>query len=79
MSERHGQRWGWYLLLIIPFIATLFPQIYASATPTLWGFPFFYWWQLLWIVLTALITAFVFWLTPEEDAPEAQGEGGAAS
>lgn len=43
----------WYWLLIVPFIATLWPPFYAHADPPLFGFPFFYWYQLLWVVLTA--------------------------
>jgi len=26
---------------------------YARATPRLWGFPFFYWYQLLWLFIAA--------------------------
>ena len=26
---------------------------YADETPRLWGFPFFYWYQLLWVLLAA--------------------------
>ncbi|GGE26815.1 hypothetical protein GCM10011391_01450 [Pullulanibacillus camelliae] len=50
----------WYLLLIIPFIATLWPGIYAFDKPRLFGFPFFYWYQLIWVILTAVITAIVY-------------------
>jgi hypothetical protein len=30
--------------------------IYSRETPELWGFPFFYWYQLLWVLLTPLFT-----------------------
>jgi hypothetical protein len=53
-------RKGWYLLLIIPFIGTLFPSFYASVTPTLWGFPFFYWYQFLWVIISSIITLLVY-------------------
>lgn len=52
-----------YLLLIIPFIGTLFPSFYASTTPTLWGFPFFYWYQFLWVFISSIITGLVYLLT----------------
>ena len=29
---------------------------YSKETPRLWGFPFFYWWQFLWIPLATLMT-----------------------
>ncbi len=61
-SRRSGRRW-WYLVLIIPFIATLFPQFYSSNAPTLGGMPYFYWYQLLWVIITGLITIVVYYLT----------------
>ncbi|MCL6595033.1 MAG: DUF3311 domain-containing protein [Firmicutes bacterium] len=65
-----GSRW-WYLLLLLPFVATLLPPIYNRATPALAGLPFFYWYQLAWVVVSALITLLVYALTPER--PEARG------
>jgi hypothetical protein len=41
------------LLLIIPFIALLWVPFYNRDLPALFGFPFFYWYQLLWVPLTA--------------------------
>ena len=41
------------MLLVLPYLGLMFPQFYARATPELWGFPFFYWYQFLWVVLTA--------------------------
>jgi hypothetical protein len=55
--------WGWYLLLVIPFIGTLFPGMYNSIQPTLDGMPFYYWYQLLWVVITALLTLIVYLAT----------------
>src|SRR5690348_10434964 len=33
------------LLLLIPFIATLYPGFYNATSPDLGGIPFFYWYQ----------------------------------
>ncbi len=52
----------WLLLLLIPFIATLIPQFYNFTMPELGGIPFFYWYQLLWIILTGVIMGIVYWL-----------------
>ena len=60
-SRRGG--WGWYLLLIIPFIGTLFPGMYNALTPTLGGMPVYYWYQLLWVVITGLLTIVVYLAT----------------
>jgi hypothetical protein len=54
---------AWYLLLLLPFIGTLLPFIYNRASPSLFGLPFFYWYQLAWVVVTSLllgVIAFVF-------------------
>jgi peptidoglycan/LPS O-acetylase OafA/YrhL len=48
------------LLLIIPFIGTLWVSSYASLQPELWGIPFFYWYQFLWIAIGALLTIVVY-------------------
>jgi hypothetical protein len=48
------------LLLILPFIAVLWVPFYNSAEPMLYGVPFFYWYQLLWIILGAVIIGIVY-------------------
>lgn len=58
----NGRRW-WYLVLILPFLATLFPQIYNSSAPALGGMPYFYWYQLLWVVVAGVLTISVHYLT----------------
>ncbi len=60
-KSSRSRRW-WYLVLILPFLGTLFPQLYNSMTPTLGGIPFFYWYQLLWVIITGLLTILVFYL-----------------
>ena len=47
-------------MLLIPFVAMLWVPFYNSAEPSLSGIPFFYWYQLLWIVLSAVIIAIVY-------------------
>ena len=44
-----------YLLLAVPFIALLWVPFYNSPLPALGGIPFFYWYQLVWVPLTAAI------------------------
>lgn len=57
-SARRG-RWA-RLLLIVPFIALLFPTLYAHTEPRLAGIPFFIWYQFLWVVLGVTITGIVY-------------------
>ncbi len=53
-------RIGWKLLLFLPFLGLCFPQIYARATPALFGFPFFYWYQFVWVILASAIMGLVY-------------------
>ncbi|MCY0875756.1 MAG: DUF3311 domain-containing protein [Firmicutes bacterium] len=62
-SNRKKTSRGWYWLLLVPFIGTLWPPFFASETPTLGGFPFFYWYLFLWVIISALLTFFVYWMT----------------
>ncbi|MEP6482914.1 MAG: DUF3311 domain-containing protein [Rudaea sp.] len=41
------------LLLILPFIGLLWLPFYNSSEPQLWGFPFFYWYQFIWVFITS--------------------------
>ena len=53
------------LLLALPYLALLFPLVYARNTPALWGIPFFYWYQFLWVLLASAIIGLVFLRTEE--------------
>ncbi|CAB1127952.1 conserved protein of unknown function [Candidatus Hydrogenisulfobacillus filiaventi] len=62
-TPRAGRnRWALWLLLI-PFLTTVWPSLYAKATPAVAGFPFFYWYLIVWVVLVAAITGLVYYLT----------------
>jgi hypothetical protein len=41
------------ILVLIPIVALMWVPSYAKATPRLWGFPFFYWYQLMWLFIGA--------------------------
>jgi hypothetical protein len=44
------------VLLAIPIVALLSVNTFAKAEPTLAGFPFFIWYQFLWVFLCAACT-----------------------
>ncbi len=50
------------LLLLIPFVALLWPPFYNFDKPEFIGIPFFYWYQILWIILVAILMAIVYFL-----------------
>ncbi|MBV9672941.1 MAG: DUF3311 domain-containing protein [Verrucomicrobia bacterium] len=47
-------------LLLVPFAALLLPPLYNSVEPDIFGFPFFYWYQLLWVPITSLLIYIVY-------------------
>lgn len=50
----------WLFLLIIPVVLPLLPMIYNKVDPTLFGIPFFYWFQLAMVFVSAGITGLVY-------------------
>lgn len=59
-SVPRGARAAGTLLLLIPYVALLWLPFYNDTRPSLMGFPFFYWYQLLWVPLTSLILYVVY-------------------
>ena len=58
-SRRHGWQW----LFVIEFVLVLWPPFFNRMEPTLFGLPFFYWYQMAWVVLGALSTVIVYFAT----------------
>jgi Protein of unknown function (DUF3311) len=52
--------WKWCLLLLLPYVGLLWLPFYAKALPELWGIPFFYWYQFVWVFITMILTEFVY-------------------
>jgi hypothetical protein len=63
-AGQSGWSW-WYLLLVIQFIVSLWVPFYNRIDPTWIGIPFFYWYQMLWVILGAILTAIVYFATDE--------------
>jgi Protein of unknown function (DUF3311) len=51
------------VFLIAPFVALLWVPSYSKDKPRLGGFPFFYWYQLLWVIITAVLIGLAYLLT----------------
>jgi uncharacterized protein DUF3311 len=45
------------VLLAAAVVGTLWVPFYNRATPALGGFPFYYWYQLLWVPVVAVLSA----------------------
>ncbi|MGW0118332.1 DUF3311 domain-containing protein [Streptomyces sp. NPDC003327] len=51
------------LCLFAPFVAMLWVSSYAKVEPLFAGIPFFYWYQMLWVVISTALTmvAYKLW------------------
>jgi Protein of unknown function (DUF3311) len=58
----------WILLLVAPFVGMLWVPFYNADEPRLWGFPYFYWYQFVWIGIGALITTIVYFATRDAES-----------
>jgi len=67
----------WHLLLVVPFVGTLWVPFYDAVEPRLGGVPYFYWYQFLWIGIGAVLTAVVYFATrePEPKADDGDDDG----
>lgn len=67
------------LCLFIPFVAMLWVGSYARTGPELIGMPFFYWYQMAWVLISAVLTSVAYQLVKRDEAARraARGEDGA--
>jgi hypothetical protein len=62
--KRHWLR----ILFVLPFISMLWVSSYNKIEPEIWGFPFYYWYQLLWVLISAAIAGAVYLVEHRSDA-----------
>ncbi|WP_100498309.1 DUF3311 domain-containing protein [Geodermatophilus chilensis] len=68
--------WNW--LLLVPIVVPLLVPLYNREEPTLFGWPFFYWMQLLFVGLGVLTTVVVYRATRRGRTDSATTRGGDA-
>ncbi len=54
-----GRRIRWYYILLLVPLVLLWLPFANRIEPALGGVPFFYWYQMAWIVVTAVLTFIV--------------------
>jgi uncharacterized membrane protein YhdT len=77
MADQHSRpsrgtsRALWILILVLLTPAVVVPllvPLYDQADPTLFGFPFFYWFQFALVLVAAVLTGLAYLLSTKADA-----------
>ncbi|MCH0564023.1 MULTISPECIES: DUF3311 domain-containing protein [unclassified Streptomyces] len=66
------------LCLIAPFVAMLWVGSYARTDPAFIGIPFFYWYQMLWVLIATGLTVVAHRLWRRDQRARASRKGGAS-
>ncbi|MER6976460.1 DUF3311 domain-containing protein [Streptomyces carpinensis] len=69
------------LCLVAPFVAMLWVGSYAKTDPTFIGIPFFYWYQMLWVIISTALTMIAYRLWQHDQRSRRAGasaKGGAS-
>jgi hypothetical protein len=81
MSSEHkrpGLTGPWVVVLVLlapAVVLPLLPGIYAKEEPTLWSFPFFFWFQFALIVLSTILTSLAFLVASRADRSDRVARG----
>ena len=71
IAPRRSDRSPWNWLLLIPIVVPLIVPLYNQTDPTLFGWPRFYWLQLLFVALGVATTVLVYRMTRRSSAERA--------
>lgn len=64
------------LCLLLPVVAMLWVSSYTKTTPELGGMPFFYWYQLAWVPVSAIFTVTAYLLLRRDELARKAAAGG---
>lgn len=64
------------LCLIAPFVSMLWVSSYAKVDPAFIGIPFFYWYQMLWVLISTALTMLAYKLWQRDQSAH---KGGAST
>ncbi|MFE9360270.1 DUF3311 domain-containing protein [Streptomyces olivaceoviridis] len=65
------------LCLVAPFVAMLWVGSYAKTDPAFIGIPFFYWYQMLWVLISTALTMLAYKLWQRDQGSREDANGGA--
>jgi hypothetical protein len=60
-------RAGAAVCLVLPLVAMLWVNSYTRLTPAFIGIPFFYWYQISWVMITCALTAIAYGLVRHDE------------
>jgi len=63
VAPHRSDRSPWNWLLLIPIVVPLLVPLYNASSPTIFGWPRFYWLQLVFVALGVATTALVYRMT----------------
>ncbi|MFE9439275.1 DUF3311 domain-containing protein [Streptomyces sp. NPDC006602] len=66
------------LCLFAPFVAMLWVGSYAKVDPAFIGIPFFYWYQMAWVLISTALTMTAYKLWQRDQRARASRNGGAS-
>ncbi|MET8612734.1 DUF3311 domain-containing protein [Streptomyces misionensis] len=66
------------LCLVAPFVAMLWVGSYAKTDPAFIGIPFFYWYQMVWVLISTALTMIAYKLWQHDQRSRKDARGGAA-
>ncbi|CAM5718991.1 DUF3311 domain-containing protein [Streptomyces coeruleorubidus] len=66
------------LCLIAPFVAMLWVGSYAKTDPAFIGIPFFYWYQMAWVLISTVLTMIAYKLWQRDQRSRSAAKGGAS-
>ncbi|MEU3087656.1 DUF3311 domain-containing protein [Streptomyces massasporeus] len=64
------------LCLIAPFVAMLWVGSYAKTDPAFIGIPFFYWYQMAWVLISTVLTMIAYKLWQRDQRARSAAKGG---
>ncbi|MFD5949486.1 DUF3311 domain-containing protein [Streptomyces collinus] len=65
------------ICLIAPFVAMLWVGSYAKTDPAFIGIPFFYWYQMAWVLISTVLTMIAYKLWQRDQRARSAAKGGA--
>ncbi|MFE9026937.1 DUF3311 domain-containing protein [Streptomyces iakyrus] len=64
--------------LVAPFVAMLWVGSYAKTDPAFIGIPFFYWYQMAWVLISTVLTMIAYKLWQRDQRARSAAKGGAS-